>query len=74
MRKKITPLMELELFERGIVIHRAWISPVEGYEYTVLPVGCITGHGHDIATRKSLSAAYNAARKHLSVVSCHRQT
>ena len=63
---KVTSQMLLDLFDAGIVIHRAWIMPDRYWEYTVVPAGCITGTGKDIATRSTLSAAYNAARKYLS--------
>jgi len=63
---KVTPQMLVDLFNEGIVIHRAWIMPEGRWEYTVVPAGCTTQSNRDIATRYSLSAAYNAARKYLS--------
>ena len=65
MRKKITSQMLVELFEKGIVIHRAWLGPVEKWEYSVQHVGETTAD-KSIAIRRSLSAAYNAATNHLS--------
>jgi hypothetical protein len=65
MSKKITPQMISELFENGIVIHRAWIMPPGCWEYSVQHAGETT-YDPSIATRTSLSAAYNAAVRHLS--------
>lgn len=51
---------ELEwLMEKRIAIHCLWISPKEGYDYHVTQFGS----RNTIAWRKSLRAAYNAARK-----------
>jgi len=57
--------MLLGLFEKGVVIHRAWMGPIERWEYSVQHSGETTA-SKSIAIRKSLSAAYNAAVNHLS--------
>jgi hypothetical protein len=65
IHKKITPPMLLDLFEKGLVIHRAWIVPGKYWEYSVQKAGETTREP-SIATRLSLSAAYNAAVRYLS--------
>lgn len=57
--KKVTPQMEQELFERGLVIRRAWIMPPGQWEYYVARVGDI--RSPSIAIRSTRQAAYNAA-------------
>ena len=71
-RKKITPQMLLDLFDRGVVIHQAWIMPGSYWEYTVNRVGETT-RNPSIATRHSLLAAYNAAIRHLEAVTHETQ-
>ena len=65
MAKKITAQMLLDLFLKGVVIHRAWIRPPGCWEYSVQRAGETT-QKPSIATRSSLPAAYNAALDYLS--------
>jgi hypothetical protein len=64
MGKVVTPQMEQELFERGLVIRRAWIMPGSCWEYYVAKVGDI--RSPSIAIRSTRQAAYNAAIRYLS--------
>ena len=64
MNKKVTPQMEQELFERGLVIRRAWIMPPGNWEYYVAKVGDVWSPS--IAIRSTRQAAYNAAIRWLS--------
>lgn len=65
MSKKVTPQDEVDLFERGLIIRRAWIMPPGCWEYSVCRVGVTTAKDC-IATRSTRQAAYNAAIKHLA--------
>ena len=49
-----------ELYSYRLIIREAWISPHEGYEYSVAPMGC-----DPVSFHKSPRAAYNAAMKYV---------
>ncbi|HEU4345382.1 MAG TPA: hypothetical protein VFU31_27840 [Candidatus Binatia bacterium] len=68
--KTVTPQMEQELFERGLVIRRAWIMPPGQWEYYVARVGDI--RSPSIAIRTTRVAAYNAAIRWLATEAAQR--
>ena len=55
-KKNITVQEELELFDKGLVIRRAWIRPPGKWEYYTVKIG----HSESIAITSYPRAAYNA--------------
>ncbi len=54
------------LLAKRLVIREHWISPEEGWEFALLPMGA--DHRHTICIRKSARAAYNQARRYLKTL------
>lgn len=50
------------LFENGLTIRAQWISPVEGTEYTLWPMGA-SKESNVLCYRKSPRACYNYAHQ-----------
>lgn len=61
-KNTVTPLEESALFDKGLVIRRAWIRPPGQWEYYVHKAGELK---NCIATRSTHRAAYNAALRWL---------
>ena len=62
MSADISFLEEKNLFDRGLVIRKAWIRPPGVWEYSVSEIGSL----HDIAIRATRRAAYNAGIRWLA--------
>ena len=62
MNNDITFPQEMDLFEKGLVIRRAWIMPPGEWEYSVAEIGSLK----DIAIRSTRCAAFNAGTKWLA--------
>ena len=56
-KNSITVQEEQELFDKGVVIRRAWIMPDRKWEYYASPVGDLK---NTIAIKSTSRAAYNA--------------
>ena len=62
-KNSITVQEEQELFDKGVVIRRAWIMPDRKWEYYASPVGDLK---NTIAIKSTSRAAYNAANRWLA--------
>ena len=67
MNRPVTIPEEIELFDKGLVIRRAWIMPPGEWEYSVAEVGSLK----DIAIKSTRRGAFNAGLKWLKT---HKQT